>query len=61
MSSYDNLFMGFSIDTDLGLLILKDRIDSDYIELEMYDEETKHRFILPQNLDPAYYIKDKKT
>lgn len=51
--------MGFMIDNDLGFLFHKKRDDSDHVELEMYDEVNKHRFNLPQDLSPAYYIRDK--
>ena len=59
ISSFDDLFMGFSIDSDLGFLFLKNRVDSDYIELEMYNEQTKKDSIC-QQISPLLIISEIK-
>jgi len=40
---------------------MKKRDEEDNIELDMYSENTIRRFNLPEDISPAYYIKDAKT
>lgn len=61
IKSYDNIFLSFYINSDLGFLFMKKRDEEDTIELDMYSENTIRRFNLPEDISPAYYIKDAKT
>ena len=40
---------------------MKKRDEGDFIELEVYSEDIFHRFNLPKDISPAYYITDTKT
>jgi hypothetical protein len=47
IKSYDNIFLSFSVNSDLGFLFMKNRNEGDLVELEMYGEDIFHRFKLP--------------
>lgn len=61
IKSYDNIFLSFYINSDLGFLFMKKRDEKDEIELDMYSEDTIRRFNLPEDISPAYYIRDPET
>ena len=61
IKSYDNIFLSFYINSDLGFLFMKKRDEKDEIELDMYSEDTIRRFNLPEDISPAYYKRDPET